>query len=173
MISEQIPIHSSQIYVPFGPAISFLTCACVLLQKEHLTISSVGFPAIFFHLKAKLMFCDHLVDQTVRLCLIGRHKIVTLCICLDRLKWLSCICSQYFIQFLFRTQNVFCRDLDLCRLSLRSAWRLIVFVLTPGSIPSLPERALMILFGASTAILIIWIPFSLYGSPILPITYSP
>ena len=33
-----------------------------------------------------LMLCDHLVDQTVRLCLIGRHKIVTLCICLDRLK---------------------------------------------------------------------------------------
>ena len=31
-------MHSSQIYTPSGPAISLLHLACVLLQKEHLTL---------------------------------------------------------------------------------------------------------------------------------------
>src|SRR5437588_12223746 len=98
MISLQRSMHSSQMYTP-GPAISFLTCLWDLPQKlqRSCSLESVG-RAIRFLLtgygqcapgrstppynpkRSRSVLRNDAVDDSVVLCLLGAHEVITLCV---------------------------------------------------------------------------------------------
>ena len=62
-----------------------------------------------------------MIDQAVLHCLLRGHIIIAFRIDLDTLQRLSGICGQDLIQLFLRLQNMIGNNLDLRRLSLRTA----------------------------------------------------
>ena len=72
-----------------------------------------------------LSLIDDLVDQTIGLCLLSRHKIVALGISADLLIGLAGIFGQDLIEPLLDLQHPLHMDLHIGRLTLRAAKRLV------------------------------------------------
>src|ERR1700733_8767195 len=109
MISLHRSMHSSQMYTP-GPAISFLTCRWDLPQKLHRSCSleSVGraMNPPWSRLgrrsqNRRLMpsvLRDHPIDDSVLLCFLRAHEVVTLGIAPDGIKVLAGVLGDDLVE---------------------------------------------------------------------------
>src|SRR5438132_12552948 len=144
MISLQRSMHSSQMYTP-GPAMSFFTCFWDLPQKEHFSRSESPNFAIVLPSpgpdyrtpilrasgrrgsKLRLQFPrrEHLVDDSVLLALLRGHDEVAIGALLHLLDGLARVLGEDLVEQLAVAEDLLGLDLDVDRLTLRAAVRLV------------------------------------------------
>src|SRR6476619_4831274 len=124
MISLHRSMHSSQMYPP-GPAMSFLTCFCDLLQNEHFSSSPLSpnfattglpcCPALLDRTGAigRVAGGDHLVDDAILQRGLGLQNEVPVGIHVDPLSRLAGVEGEHLLHQVPHAQDLLGRELQV------------------------------------------------------------
>src|ERR1700693_39275 len=129
MISLQRSMHSSQMYTP-GPAISFLPCRWLFPQKLQ---RSCSLPSLALATSSpctsvrpfRLPVSYYLIDDSVRLGLVGVHVVVALHVLRDLVHRLIRVLGDDLLQTALEVDRLAGLDLDIGALALEAAGHLV------------------------------------------------